>query len=69
MKIVGLEANDGLCLGVIEGDQMVDLQALDPRISSDLREWLRAKNPSAGRPLSEDRAKSRLKQSSRRHRR
>ena len=30
MKIVGFEANGGLHLGVVEGDQVIDLQAVDP---------------------------------------
>ena len=31
MKIVGFEAGDGLRLGVVEGDQVIDLQAVEPR--------------------------------------
>ena len=30
MKIVGFEAGQGLRLGVVEGDQVIDLQAVDP---------------------------------------
>ena len=42
MKIVGFEANVGLRLGVVEGDQVIDLQAVDQSIPSDLGEVLRA---------------------------
>ena len=35
MKIVGFEANGGLHLGVVEGDQVIDLQAVDTGIPSD----------------------------------
>jgi len=42
MKIVGFEANNALHLGVVEGDQVIDLQAVDPKVPSDLGEWLRA---------------------------
>jgi hypothetical protein len=44
MKIVGFEANGGLHLGVVEGDQVVDLQAVDASIPSDLGEVLRRGN-------------------------
>ena len=44
MKIVGFEANGGLHLGVVEGDQVIDLQAVDKSISSDLGEVLRRNN-------------------------
>ena len=40
MKIVGFEANGGLHLGVVEGDQVIDLQAVDKSIPSDLGECL-----------------------------
>jgi acylpyruvate hydrolase len=39
MKIVGFEAT-GLRLGVIEGDQVIDLQAVDPNLPADLGEVL-----------------------------
>jgi 2-keto-4-pentenoate hydratase/2-oxohepta-3-ene-1,7-dioic acid hydratase in catechol pathway len=42
MKIVGFEANGGLRLGVVEGDSVVDLQAVDASVPADLGEWLRA---------------------------
>ena len=41
MKIVGFRANGGLHLGVVEGDQVIDLQAVDGAIPSDLGEVLR----------------------------
>ena len=44
MKIVGFEANGGLHLGVVEGDQVIDLQAVDTGIPSDLGECLRRNN-------------------------
>jgi acylpyruvate hydrolase len=43
MKIVAFEGQGGPHLGVVEGDQVVDLQAVDSKIPSDLGEWL-AKN-------------------------
>lgn len=36
MKIVGFESAQGLRLGVVEGDQVIDLQAADPGLPSDL---------------------------------
>jgi acylpyruvate hydrolase len=44
MKIVGFEANGALHLGVVEGDQVIDLQAVDPAIPGDLGEALRRGN-------------------------
>jgi acylpyruvate hydrolase len=44
MKIVGFEVNDGLHLGVVEGDQVIDLQAVDKAIPADLGEVLRRNN-------------------------
>jgi acylpyruvate hydrolase len=44
MKIVGFEANGGLHLGVVEGDQVIDLLAVDSTIPSDLGEVLRRGN-------------------------
>jgi 2-keto-4-pentenoate hydratase/2-oxohepta-3-ene-1,7-dioic acid hydratase in catechol pathway len=41
MKIVGFEANNSLRLGVIEGDEVVDLQEADAKAPNDLGEWLR----------------------------
>jgi acylpyruvate hydrolase len=40
MKIVGFESDAGLRLGVVEGDQVIDLQVADPRLPVDLREVL-----------------------------
>jgi acylpyruvate hydrolase len=37
MKIVGFEAGGGLRLGVVEGDQVIDLQAVDASLPPDLR--------------------------------
>lgn len=36
MKIVGFEGAQGLRLGVVEGDQVIDLQAVDPNLPRDL---------------------------------
>ena len=36
MKIVGFETDAGLRLGVIEGTEVVDLQAVDPSLPNDL---------------------------------
>ena len=41
MKIVAFEGQGGPRLGVVEGDQVVDLQAADPKVPGDLGEWLR----------------------------
>ena len=44
MKIVAFEADGGLHLGVLEGDELVDLQAIDKTIPGDLGEVLRRHN-------------------------
>jgi acylpyruvate hydrolase len=44
MKIIGFEANGALHLGVVEGDEVIDLQAVDKTMSSDLGEVLRRNN-------------------------
>jgi acylpyruvate hydrolase len=44
MKIVGFEANGETRLGVVEGDQVIDLQAADGKAPNDLREWLERDN-------------------------
>jgi len=44
MKIVGFEANNGVRLGVVEGDNVVDLQAVEVGIPADLGEFLRRSN-------------------------
>ena len=41
MKIVGFKGQDGRRLGVVEGDQIIDLQAADPSAPKDLGIWLR----------------------------
>ena len=52
MKIVGFEANGGLHLGVVEGDNVVDLQAMDAGLPADLGEVLRRGNGDL-KPLAE----------------
>jgi 2-keto-4-pentenoate hydratase/2-oxohepta-3-ene-1,7-dioic acid hydratase in catechol pathway len=44
MKIVGFEANGGLHLGVVDGEEVIDLQAVDSSIPVDLGEVLRRGN-------------------------
>jgi acylpyruvate hydrolase len=44
MKIVGFTTDAGLRLGVVEGDQVVDLQAVDPSVPNDLAAVLRQHN-------------------------
>jgi acylpyruvate hydrolase len=44
MKIIGFEANGALHLGVVEGDQVIDLQAVDKGLPGDLGEVLRKSN-------------------------
>jgi acylpyruvate hydrolase len=44
MKIVAFKAQDGVHLGVVEGDQVIDLQAADPKAPTDLGQWLRQSN-------------------------
>jgi acylpyruvate hydrolase len=44
MKIVGFEAEGGLRLGVVEGDQVIDLQAVDAKVPADLGTVLAASN-------------------------
>jgi len=41
MKIVGFEAEGSLRVGVVEGDQVIDLQAADPRVPGNLGDILR----------------------------
>jgi acylpyruvate hydrolase len=50
MKIVGFESNEGLRLGVVEGDNVVDLQAVDPKVPANLAEVL-AQNGGDLKPL------------------
>jgi len=44
MKIVGFEAEGGLRLGIVEGDQVIDLQAVDATVPSNLGDALAANN-------------------------
>lgn len=52
MKIVGFESAQGLRLGVVEGDQVIDLQAADPNLPRDLGRVL-AKTGGDLKPLAE----------------
>jgi 2-keto-4-pentenoate hydratase/2-oxohepta-3-ene-1,7-dioic acid hydratase in catechol pathway len=52
MKFVGFEANNGLHLGVVEGDSVIDLQAADANAPNDLGEALRRGNGDL-KPLAE----------------
>ena len=44
MKVVGFEAEGGLRLGIVEGDQVIDLQAVDAKVPADLGAALAAHN-------------------------
>ena len=44
MKIVAFEGQGGPHLGVVDGDQVVDLQAVDSKMPTDLGEWLNKNN-------------------------
>jgi 2-keto-4-pentenoate hydratase/2-oxohepta-3-ene-1,7-dioic acid hydratase in catechol pathway len=44
MKIVGFNKNGAPRLGVVEGDEVLDLQSADDRAPADLGEWLRQGN-------------------------
>src|SRR5581483_4849318 len=44
MKIVAFESHGGRRFGVVEGDQVVDLQAVDPKVPNDLGEALAKSN-------------------------
>jgi 2-keto-4-pentenoate hydratase/2-oxohepta-3-ene-1,7-dioic acid hydratase in catechol pathway len=44
MKVVGFEAEGGLRLGIVEGDQVLDLQAADPKVPANLGDALAANN-------------------------
>jgi 2-keto-4-pentenoate hydratase/2-oxohepta-3-ene-1,7-dioic acid hydratase in catechol pathway len=50
MKIVGFETNEGLRLGVVEGDNVIDLQAVDASVPTNLADVL-AKNNGDLKPL------------------
>jgi len=44
MKIVAFEGRGGPRIGVVEGEEVVDLQAAEPRVPNDLGEWLAITN-------------------------
>jgi 2-keto-4-pentenoate hydratase/2-oxohepta-3-ene-1,7-dioic acid hydratase in catechol pathway len=44
MRIVGFKNSQGLRLGVVEGDQVIDLQAVDARVPANLADVLKANN-------------------------
>ena len=44
MKILGFETNEGLRLGVVEGDNVIDLQAVDARLPVNLADVLAQTN-------------------------
>src|SRR5260370_22711450 len=44
MKVVGFNTKEGLHLGVGEGQEVIDLQAVDASAPNDLGEWLRRDN-------------------------
>jgi acylpyruvate hydrolase len=44
MKIVGFNTKEGSRLGVVEGEELIDLQAVDKNAPSDLGDWLRRNN-------------------------
>ena len=52
MKIVGFETKGELRLGVVEGDQVIDLKEADEKAPYDLREWL-ARHGGDLKPLSD----------------
>ena len=52
MKIVAFEGQGGPRLGIVEGDQVVDLNAADASVPTELSEWL-ARNNGETKPLAE----------------
>jgi 2-keto-4-pentenoate hydratase/2-oxohepta-3-ene-1,7-dioic acid hydratase in catechol pathway len=52
MKIVGFRTREGLRLGVVEGDRVIDLQAVDPSVPNDLAAVL-SQHDGDLRPISE----------------
>ena len=52
MKIVAFEGEGGGRLGVVEGDQAIDLQAVDSKVPADLGDWLKSGNGDL-KPLAE----------------
>ena len=52
MKIVGFESESGLRLGVVEGDQVIDLQSVDSNLPANLGDVL-AKTEGDLKPLAD----------------
>src|SRR5580658_2038673 len=52
MKIVAFEGERGPRFGLVEGDQVVDLQSADGKVPSDLGDWLKQNNGDT-KPLAE----------------
>jgi acylpyruvate hydrolase len=52
MKIVAFKGGEGPRLGVVEGDQVVDLTAVDAKAPTDLGDWLKTDNGDL-KPLAE----------------
>ncbi|MFY9841242.1 MAG: fumarylacetoacetate hydrolase family protein [Xanthobacteraceae bacterium] len=48
MKIVAFEGQGGPRLGIVDRDQVIDLQAADPKVPRDLGEWLAKNNGDTG---------------------
>ena len=44
MKIVGFQANNSVRLGLVEGDNVIDVHTVDPKLPSDLGDYLRVSN-------------------------
>src|SRR5262245_57933160 len=44
MRVMGFEADGGLRLGIVEGDQVIDLQAVDAKVPANLADVLAANN-------------------------
>src|SRR5437763_14957161 len=44
MRVMGFEAEGGLRLGIVEGDQVIDLQAVDSKVPANLADALAANN-------------------------
>ena len=60
MKIVGFEANDGARLGVVEGDNVIDLQSVDANVPADLGEGCAGAMATSNRsPISQRRRRPR----------
>jgi 2-keto-4-pentenoate hydratase/2-oxohepta-3-ene-1,7-dioic acid hydratase in catechol pathway len=48
MKIIGFESKEGLRLGVVDGNEVIDLQAVDNRLPANLADVLAANNGDLG---------------------